>query len=260
MNQCYVYTYLDPRKSGHYSYSTVSFLYEPFYIGKGTRRRDTSHLKHCLTKQDRLPFHDKLRKLMGLGNIPFILRLQSGLASHDALKIEKQLVEEIGRKDLDRGPLMNCRDGGEGFGTVSESTRTKMRDSHLGKIPANKGKKGQIPWNTGLRTDPVVVEKMRQTKIQRFQTGQITVWNKGQRGITKFGPPSVEKRNKIRIAKQVKWSVTAPNGDIKLVSDLKMYCKENHLTYANMCAVGRGVRKHHKYYTCRRSNEVTNRN
>ena len=36
----YVYAYLDPRKPGKYSYKglNVSFLYEPFYIGKGKNR------------------------------------------------------------------------------------------------------------------------------------------------------------------------------------------------------------------------------
>lgn len=49
---------------------------------------------------------------------------------------------------------------------ISEETRQRLRDSHLGKIPANKGipmsyetkrkvsesKKGSIPWNKGVKT------------------------------------------------------------------------------------------------------------
>jgi hypothetical protein len=43
-NDFYVYVYCDPRKPGDYIYEKYKFLYEPFYVGKGRKRRWLEHL------------------------------------------------------------------------------------------------------------------------------------------------------------------------------------------------------------------------
>uniref|UniRef100_UPI0037511A01 LEM-3-like GIY-YIG domain-containing protein n=1 Tax=Acinetobacter sp. TaxID=472 RepID=UPI0037511A01 len=46
----YVYIFLDPRKSGYFSYGDLNFVFEPFYVGKGKDNRFKRHLnKSCLT-------------------------------------------------------------------------------------------------------------------------------------------------------------------------------------------------------------------
>ena len=47
----YVYVYLDPRKPGRYLYGDqqVTYLFEPFYVGKGKNNRLNEHLD-CLKK------------------------------------------------------------------------------------------------------------------------------------------------------------------------------------------------------------------
>lgn len=141
--ESYVYVYLDPTKPGKYSYESISFMYEPFYVGKGTRNRDVSHLR----SRHKTPFHDKLRTL----EHPLILRVQSLLTHDNAFYVEKELVDQIGRRSTNTGPLLNMRDGGLGYGEITEETRKKLRSSHLGKIPWNKGVTGrQIAWNKGI--------------------------------------------------------------------------------------------------------------
>lgn len=48
---CYVYIYLDPWKPGEYEYDQFKFEYEPFYVGMGSRSRDTSHLREAQHKE-----------------------------------------------------------------------------------------------------------------------------------------------------------------------------------------------------------------
>lgn len=38
MTTYYTYVYLDPRRPGNYEYGNFLFAYEPFYVGKGTKK------------------------------------------------------------------------------------------------------------------------------------------------------------------------------------------------------------------------------
>lgn len=46
MKEFYVYIYFDPRKSGKYKYGKYTFGYEPFYVGRGGKTRDTDFAQH----------------------------------------------------------------------------------------------------------------------------------------------------------------------------------------------------------------------
>jgi len=108
----YVYIYLDPRKPGHYNYTNVSFLYEPFYVGKGSGNRYLAHIKEvnrkCIHNQLKL---NKIKKILAAGLSPFILILTDGDESY-ILNEEKCLIDEIGRITEMTGPLTNIRPGG----------------------------------------------------------------------------------------------------------------------------------------------------
>lgn len=47
MKNFYIYIYTDPRKPGKFIYEGVDicFLFEPFYIGKGTKNRYKVHIQ-----------------------------------------------------------------------------------------------------------------------------------------------------------------------------------------------------------------------
>ena len=51
-NRFYVYALLDPRKPGAYEYEDICFLYEPFYIGKGSKNRCYDHFRYSQLKNN----------------------------------------------------------------------------------------------------------------------------------------------------------------------------------------------------------------
>jgi predicted XRE-type DNA-binding protein len=147
LNNFYIYIYLDPRKSGRYLYENFSFLYKPFYVGKGSSGRCKE------IKWSRNPhFKNKINSIKKLGLEPIIFKLYENLDEYYSFEKEIELISEIGRIDLGTGPLVNMTDGGEGMSGhilsedsknkisngnknkyVSEETRNKMRKKSLNR-------------------------------------------------------------------------------------------------------------------------------
>jgi len=105
----YVYIYLDPRKPGNYKYGECKFDHEPFYVGKGVGHR-WKNIKWNRTNY----FKNKINKIKKLGLEPIILKLYKDLSENKSLILEKKLINSIGRKDLNNGPLINMTNGGDG--------------------------------------------------------------------------------------------------------------------------------------------------
>jgi len=111
-NHFYVYVYLDPRKPGEYQYGYYSFDYESFYVGKGTERRYKRHLWDS-TPSNKC-FKSKIKKIQReTGNDPIIRKLKDELLSDVACNLEIDMIEVIGRRDLQKGPLLNMTSGGD---------------------------------------------------------------------------------------------------------------------------------------------------
>jgi len=130
MNNYYIYIYLDPRKYGKYCYNNFCFIHEPFYIGKGKDVRYKNH--NSRTKI----FKNKINKIKQSKLEPIIFKLYENLSENQSFEIEKQLIKEIGRTDLNLGSLVNMTDGGEGSSGVikKDETKNKISKKHKGKI------------------------------------------------------------------------------------------------------------------------------
>ena len=110
----YVYIYLDPTKAGNYEYTTCSFDYEPIYVGKGCGNRLYHHLYAAHSDKDYTHFINRLRKIIKSGYEPIILKYACNLMENKAFELEKQLTEEIGLRNENKGTLLNSRLGGKG--------------------------------------------------------------------------------------------------------------------------------------------------
>lgn len=193
----YVYIYLNPLKPGKFTYDTLSmsFLYEPFYIGKGIRNRYKKHLQDCiLNKFDKNTFKiNIIKKILRSFSKEdfelFIIFYDKNITSKYASDVEIKLIKNIGKRIDKKGPLVNMTDGGEGMKSV---------------IPWNKGKKwedskkwlvGREPWNKGKTNKELLGEKRANEisqKISKVKTG-IPNTNKGKKN------PKISERNTIKL-------------------------------------------------------------
>ncbi|MFN7656342.1 MAG: LEM-3-like GIY-YIG domain-containing protein [bacterium] len=112
-NKYYVYVYLDPRKSGNFTYGDYSFDFEPFYIGKGSGYRFNHHLKQFIKYNKHKK--NKINKIINEGLNPIIIKTHNNLTEEESFYYEKELIKLIGRSDMCEGPLTNKTDGGDGM-------------------------------------------------------------------------------------------------------------------------------------------------
>ena len=197
----YIYAYIDPSKKGEYFYECLdfSFLYEPFYIGKGQNERMFIHLKDYRLKRKN-HMSNKINKLKKNGIEPIIIKLYDGLTEKEAFDKEIFLIKYIGRKLKEEGPLVNIVDGGEGVSGLVHTKESREKMSLKGDKHPNWGKKfkestkkkiseklkannpmkrhevsekvrlsnlGRDPWNKGkLEKRPEVIKKLSDKKIK----------------------------------------------------------------------------------------------
>jgi len=177
-NQFYIYALLDPRKPGNFQYGSIQCDYEPFYVGKGHGSRCYDHFMSC-NLNDKLKKSNKIKKIIKeTGSKPIIIKLFENLYEEQALETEIFLIRQIGRDDMNLGPLTNLTDGGDGTSgyTHNDEAKKKMSKSHTGlrrseetklKISINNARpmKGKPAPNLGKHHPQEVIEKIRQSKL-----------------------------------------------------------------------------------------------
>jgi len=153
----YVYIYLDPRRQGPYIYNDgkEKFIFEeaPFYVGKGVADRMYHHLTDNPLDRNNLK-KNKIKKIKQCGLEPKIIKLKQKLTDEEAKLLEKRLIRLIGRQNLNRGPLTNLTNGGDGtYGyKPSESAKKNWRKSikkHY-SIEKNRKKIGFLSTKEGM--------------------------------------------------------------------------------------------------------------
>ena len=126
----YIYVLMDSSKPGEYIYGDYKFDFEPFYIGKGTgnRIKNTFYDKSIFKK-------NKIEKLKKDGIKIISKKIIIDLSNEKSLLLEKKLISLIGRRDLNKGTLVNTTDGGNGRlnSKHSEEIKNKISENRKGK-------------------------------------------------------------------------------------------------------------------------------
>jgi hypothetical protein len=215
----YVYVYLDPRKKGEFIYGKYRFEYEPIYVGKGVRNRINQHLINVDKGKTSL-FYNKLRKIIKDGFTPISIKLIERLTEVDSLIYEKELINLIGRVDIETGSLCNMTEGGEVGFTRTEEARKKISESKKGYKNPMYGK------TTSEKQKESVKEAHELGKIKLTYEGRIKIIenNKKRKGVKNSNV-----RNDV-----IKYKLVSPTGDEYILlgaKELQKFCKDKKLQY-----------------------------
>jgi len=142
-NKFYVYVYLDPRYESEYIYESLSlkFNYKPIYIGKGKNERIFDHFIYVKEKEkySNNVFYNTLNKIKSFGPNKIIQLIKYFEDEKEAFDYEKKLIDEIGRKIINKNfSLLNITVGGRGVlsSSIPKELRKKLYGSPGEKNPA----------------------------------------------------------------------------------------------------------------------------
>ena len=160
---------------------------EVFYIGIGKDKRRAYDGR----QYKRSKFWTKYTKKHG-----YVVDILTDNVDFELAKeIEIALIEKYGRRDLNKGTLVNMTDGGEGilgFKFSAESLQ-KMSDSHKGKASNNKG----VPCSDKHKESISNTNKGNTYSLGRKVTDETKAkMSKSRKGV----PKSDEHKLKIKMA------------------------------------------------------------
>jgi hypothetical protein len=204
----YVYAYCNPNKID----SRLDVGCEPFYFGKGSKRRLYDHLRDAKAGKKGAKL-SHIRNLTEGQTPPVVVKLFDNLSETHSLLLEVTLIYLFGRKDEGTGCLLNQTPGGDGAAHSAETLKRiadKLRGRKASEVERNK-------ISAGLLGKPRSCEARK--AISTALSGQ---------------KHSVERKASIKASMvaakhllQKKWLVTSPETSFCLVS--LDYLKENNM-------------------------------
>ena len=226
-NKYYIYCYMDPRRSGKYYYENIEicFLYEPFYIGRGCGDRYLDHLKEVLKNKkayNRIK-SGKISNILKCNLSPFISFLELNIDKCIANIKEIYYIRNIGRVDLNTGPLSNLSSGGEGgILDMSDSLRNHFSNLFTGSGNPMFGVSRYGCENPFFNKSHSIETKL---KIGLKNIGREP-WNKGK------SHPSISGCKNKNV---IDYKIISPTGEEIIIKScyLNIFCEENKLSERN---------------------------
>ena len=139
---------------------------EPFYIGKGTKRKYFSSIQtefsRAYSKHRRSNFWKNITN-----KIDYKVEILFESNNHNLIvQKEKEFIKLYGRKDLDEGTLCNLTDKHGGLPGFSHSDKAK-REIGIKNSKENNGMWGREGPRKGVKVSKSTKEKMRKAALNR---------------------------------------------------------------------------------------------
>lgn len=273
-NNCYVYVYYDEND-------------KPVYIGKGTGDRLMDRVRYVNRGKLGTHFRNWLAKYIdGYGCIPTIKKIVEGITSSEALAVERNLIHQYGRRDINTGILLNHTSGGDGgTGRIVSDSERRWRIEFSKTLWTEERKKA---WSESLKghvTSDETKQKISDALIGR-PLSEETKRKIGESQIGRDSPmlgKTHSMESKLKISEQSKriWQdpkyrsnqlekvqgAENPNAkrywvttnDIDVITDcLKIFCTEQNLVYGSVTGKFSKLQTNiitHKGYTFERIDE-----
>lgn len=231
MNIFFNYIYLDPRKPGKFEYDSVSFLYEPIYVGLGKNKRDMFHLTN---KSHNLHLSRKLEKMKSIYKLDylktFVIRVDNHLSKEDAISNEIRLIKMIGRSNSN-GPLTNQTDGGEGLLNCSEETRRSKSEKMSGDKCYMYGKSPSQEVRNKI-SKSLMGRKQPKETIDKIKATTNTAEFKARRYNDEWSKTSSAMQKGVR---SCQWEITNQlTKSITTTRDLYKFCEDLGVKYSTI--------------------------
>lgn len=212
---------------------------EPFYVGKGKDNR-------AFDKRQRSKWWNNIVNKYGYD----IIFIEKGLTNDEAIEREIYWIDRIGRKDKNKGPLVNMTDGGEGFrGKHTEESKKKISINNArgfsGKSHSDESKKKISEKNIGNSN----ANDNKKTEAGLKKISETSKGNTYMKGKTH----SDEVKNKISESRKGKNTKIVYKFDLNgnLINEYESLNKAaelNKTTTQMISRVCRGIRNKHNDY------------
>jgi len=251
----YVYIYFDP----------VTKI--PFYVGKGSGDRAYCHLKEVANNhkgQQNKPKCAEIKRILSEGHKPIISIVGMGFSEDVAFEIESALIQKLGTRIENTGPLTNIligeasKSGGDTLShhpnkaeisrKISETIRTKgiskgQNNPCFGKYGKDHPAYGHTKSAETLRRAVIKCRETRQKRRISFAGSNNGMFGK------KHTKRALEKMSEVKKGKYVgqlnpnakRLVLVAPNGTChEIFGNRKIFCEEHQLSLNMIGKVCRG--------------------
>lgn len=235
----YNYIYLDPRKPGKYTYLNLNicFLYEPFYVGKGSGDRYKYHLMKT-NRVDNIIFKNKLNYLILNNLTPFITIINYTVSEKLSYENETTLIKNIGSNNINsikNGPLVNVclynqppslkgKSYEEIYGDRAEEQKEKRKQLQIeaggwfGGRNHSEESKMKISNATRGAKNPMYGKSHKKETLEKMSLAKKDIYNGSDNPNSKI------------------YEVVSPNGMKYIVNgELKKFCEEKNISYSTLC-------------------------